>query len=61
MLIVEDKDKEVVNLGLYNQVEKGTNFQEMNRLFPFNMKLAIKQPYMKLSYGGNLMLRNDNP
>ena len=29
-------------------------------MFPYGTILGVKNPYMKRSFGGNLLLRNDN-
>ena len=35
-------------------------YEELKNLYPEGLKIGIKQPYLKLSLGGNLALRNDN-
>ena len=60
ILIIEDGYKDVISLGLYNQVRK-KNAVELNKLFPVGMVLGVKHPYLSLSYTGVLSLRNDNP
>ena len=59
-LIVEDKNKDVMSLGLYNQINTSVQIEELNTLFPKGMRIGIKQPYLKVSYRGIVALRNDN-
>jgi hypothetical protein len=61
MLIVEDKDGDVVSLALYNQMKAPTHLIELNKIFPKGVKLGVKQPYLKIQYSGTLSLINDNP
>ena len=35
--------------------------KELQRLFPVGITIGIKQPFKKLTYGGCIQLRNDNP
>ena len=58
ILVVEDKNKDVVSLTLYNNTLKQ---HEIDKYFPKGVKFAIKQPYMKVLFSGNKALRNDNP
>ena len=60
-IIVEDKNKEAMSLGLYNQISKDASHEELFKMFPNGTEFGIKQPYLKLSYSGVLALRNDNP
>ena len=34
-------------------------YSELEKKYPEGLKIGIKQPYLKLSLGGNLALRND--
>ena len=59
MLLVEDDNHEMISLGLYNQITDLTPFKDLQNLFPPQTKIGIKNPYIKVSYGGILVLRND--
>ena len=62
MLIVKDKHDEMISLVLYNQnIAKEQWWREKRRSRFGGIKIAIKQPYMNLSYEGSKELRNDNP
>ena len=60
VLIIEDSNKDVISLGLYNQITRQRK-NELIQLFPVGMIIGIKQPYLSLSYTGVVSLRNDNP
>lgn len=61
VLIVEDKNKNAISLGLYNQSGEFKQFKDLVKTFPEGTRIGIKQPYLKLSFSGTLYLRNDNP
>ena len=61
LLIIEDRNKDVSSLMLYNQINYNTNIDHLQTCFPVGMRIGIKQPYLKLSYNGVILLINDNP
>ena len=42
MLIVEDKNKDVVSLALYNHIQVPTHLIELNKMFPKGIKIGVK-------------------
>jgi hypothetical protein len=60
-MIIEDKNKDVISFTLYNSIEEKLDFEDVQKYFPIGTMIGIKQPYLKISYYGNLSLRNDNP
>ena len=60
-LVVEDKNKLVVPLQLYNQLPKEASFEKLCICFPKYMKIGIQNPYLRVTQGGFVVLRNDNP
>ena len=61
LLVVEDRNKDVSSLMLYNQINYSANIDHLQTCFPAGMRIGIKQPYLKLSYNGVILLINDNP
>ena len=61
ILIIEDKNEDVMTICLYNQIDRNKKFIELLKIFPAGVTIGIKQPYLNVSYNGNYMLRNDNP
>ena len=41
-LIVEDKNKDVMSLGLYNQTNRSVKLDELNTMFSNGMVIGIK-------------------
>ena len=41
-LIVEDKNKDVMSLGLYNQISRSVKLDELKPMFPNGMIIGIK-------------------
>ena len=60
MIIIEDKNKDIISMGLYNQTNFNMKYDDLKEKYPEGLRIGIKQPYLKLSLGGNLALRNDN-
>lgn len=60
-LTVQDKTKAVINIGLYNQVDRDMRQAEVQEKFPKGTRIGIKNPYLKINMNGFLSLRNDNP
>ena len=61
-MITEDKHGDAILLCLHNQVdEMTTKIKEVQEQFPIGKWIAIKHPYMKLSYSGDRLIRNDDP
>ena len=63
MLVIEDANKDVILIGLYelfNKVQKTLSLEELNKMYPVGTKIGIKQPYLKVTASGNHILRNDN-
>lgn len=61
---VEDEDGVVLEICMYNQlVEKeGQNrLEAAQAAFPKGTEIGIKQPFLKVSKTGYVILRNDNP
>jgi len=60
IVMVEDNNDELSSLLLNNSISGRNRFEELKEMFPMGTKIGIKQPYMKLPFNGNIMLRNDN-
>ena len=42
MLVVEDKNQDVIQINLHNQVRRHTSFEELNQMIPEGTKIGIK-------------------
>jgi len=60
-MYVEDDNKDIIQLCLYNQIAEDSTYQQVQRAFPRGLKLGVLNPYKKMTYNGNVVLRNDNP
>jgi len=61
VLIVADKKEQVMMLELYNSLPFDTKLEQIQKEFPENLQIGIKNPYKRLTYNGFIALRNDNP
>ena len=46
-------------MELYNQIDRPMSLIELKKHFP--MEIGIKQPYLKISFCGHYVIRNENP
>jgi len=60
-VLVKDDEGTIIQLSLYNIGDIKASEKELNLQFPVGLRMALKHPYLKLSNGGFLALRVDNP
>jgi len=59
--VAEDKTGECITLTIYNHVNSSITFAQLQKVFPKSMKIGLKNPYMKITNAGTIVIRNDNP
>ena len=42
MLVIEDKNQDVIQINLHNQVKMHTPFEELNKMIPIGTEIGIK-------------------
>lgn len=57
----EDKSGDCIIISAYNQVDSSLTFNQLQKVFPKEITIGIKNPYMRLWRDGISALRNDNP
>ncbi|KAL4512835.1 hypothetical protein ABPG72_017520 [Tetrahymena utriculariae] len=58
---IEDEKNNHIHISLYNQEKSICDLKYLDQKYPLNLKLAIKNPYLKMNAIGHVFLRNDNP
>jgi len=59
--VAEDKTGECITLTIYNHVNASITFAQLQKVFPKSIKIGVKNPYMKITNAGTIVIRNDNP
>ncbi|KAL4481688.1 hypothetical protein ABPG74_007777 [Tetrahymena malaccensis] len=58
---IEDEKNNHIHISLYNQEKSNSDLKYLDQKYPINLRLAIKNPYLKMNAIGHVFLRNDNP
>ena len=60
-LAIEDINKKIVEVSVYNKLPMTANLKEIDNIFKVGCRIGIKNPYLRLCVDGRLILRIDNP
>ena len=61
VVLVEDKEKTVVPMYLYNLISPSISIHDVKNIFGNHLKIAIKEPFLKCMSDGYLGVQIDNP